>query len=779
MNVPYSWLKGFIPNLPRVEEVVDILPQLGLGVEEVFELPAPPAGVVVGLVEEVEAIEGSDHLTACRVSDGARTYSVVCGAPNVRVGMRSALARPGVALPGAGFTVAEREVMGVASEGVLCSAKELALYDYGGGIMAFGEDAPVGAELRELWEAETVLDLEVTPNRADALSILGVARDLAAELGVSFQNPADDVALSDPGVDDGLTVKIEDPEACPRFTLQRIDGVTVAPSPVWLQRRLASLGLRPRNNVVDVTNFVTYELGQPSHAYDLDNLNENTIVVRRAEEGEQVTILTEEKLALDPNDLIITMPEGDGTKPIGMAGVIGGLHDSVNPGTVNVALEAAHFEAVTIRKTAKRHTLFTDAHYRFERGVDPNLPLVASARAAHLIAEVAGGTVHEGVTQVGGDVDSEQVSYRPSRVEFLTTLEVSLDQQQRYLEALGCTVKEQGEDDWRVTVPSWRFDLGIEEDLVEEVARLHGYEHIGESVPAMYFVPDEADTTHRKLRLLLAGLGLQETMTYIFSSEAELERASAPAPKVHLLNPQGIERSVLRTALYPGLLNAAVNNRAAPSLALFEIGRVFGDEELERLGLLLSGSWVQGGWLGDQPVDFYVIKGMLEKLADTLGVEVRLEPHQAPHLHPGVSASVVWGGEEVGTVGRLHPEIAAAYELDEVYLAELELPLTGSPLDFQDYARQPHAERDLSIIAPKEVSYAALAEIAKEAAGEQLESVTPFDVYEGKQVEEGSRSVALRFWFRHPERSLKDAEVDGFMANIIAAVNEAGYAIRQ
>ena len=779
MNVPYGWLKEFIPDLPSVEEVTDILPQLGLGVEEVLELPAPPAGVVVGLVEEVEPIEGSDHLTACWVSDGEKVYSVVCGAPNVRAGMRSALAKPGVALPGAGFTVGEREVMGVASEGVLCSPRELALYDYGGGIMAFGEDAPVGAELRELWEAETVLDLEVTPNRADAFSLLGVARDLAAKLGVNYQNPASDVTLSDPEVNDGLTVKIEDVEGCPRFTLQRIDGVTVAPSPVWLQRRLASLGLRPRNNVVDVTNFVTFELGQPSHAYDLDNLNENTIIVRRAEEGENVTVLTEEELTLEPQDLIITMPEGSGTKPIGMAGVIGGLHDSVNPGTLSVALEAAHFEPVTVRKTAKRHNLSTDAHYRFERGVDPNLPPLASARAAHLIAKAAGGKVHPGVTEVGGDTALEQVSYRPSRVAFLTTLNVPHEQQERYLEALGCEVEIKSEDDWRVTVPSWRFDLGIEEDLVEEVARLHGYEHIGESVPAMYFVPDEADTTYRKLRLLLVGLGLQETMTYVFSSEAELARAGAPAPKVHLVNPQGVERSVLRTALYPGLLNAAVTNRAAPSLALFEIGRVFGEDERERLGLLLSGSWVQGGWLGDQSVDFYTIKGVLEKLADTLGVEVSVEPCKVPHLHPGVSASVLWAGEHVGTVGRLHPEIAAAYELDDVYLAELELPLTGSALNFQDFARQPHAERDLAVIAPREVSYAALESIARDAAGERLESVTPFDVYEGKPVDEGSRSVALRFWFRHPERALKDEEVDAFMENVIAAVKEAGYAIRQ
>ena len=778
MNLSYGWLKELLPDAPPVSEVADLLPQLGLGVESVTDLAAPPSGVVVARVEEVKEIEGSDHLKACTVTDGSSSYSVVCGAPNVRAGMLSALAKPGVHLPGAGFTVEKRKLMGVASEGVLCSPKELSLYDYGGGLIEFGDDAPVGTELAELWQADTVLDVEITPNRADALSVLGIARDLAAKLGTAYKLPWENLELGKPKVDDGLTVKLEDPVGCPRFTLRRIDGVTVKPSPVWMQQRLAAVGLRPRNNIVDITNYVTYETGHPSHAYDLDNVNDNTIVVRRANEGESVLTLGEENLELTPEDIAITMPYEGGTKVIGVAGVIGGMEDSIHPTTQNVALELAHWNPALIRKTAKRHGQFTDAHYRFERGVDQNLPPLASARASQLIADLAGGTVHEGVTDIGEKAELKKISYRPSRVKKLTTLDVPLDRQVNLLEALGCKVEQQREDNWLVTAPSWRFDLGIEEDLVEEVSRLYGYEHIGESVPKMYFVPEESDATHQRLRLLLAGLGLQETMTYAFSSDAELTKANAPASHVQLSNPQGVERSVLRTALYPGLLQAAVQNKQRSSLALFEVGHVFLEDELERLCILLRGPWSQGGWQKGIQTDFYVFKGLLEKLAHTLGVALTFKPADVAYLHPGVSASVIWQGKAVGYMGQLHPEVAARYDLDTTFIAELDLPLNGAELAFTDYNRQPHAERDLSVIVPKELSYHALAELVKGAAGEWLESIQPFDVYEGHPVPEGKKSLAIRLWFRRDDRALRDEELDGYVANIITALSPEGYTIR-
>ena len=802
MNVPLSWLltffdgetgqNGLLQKLDgltsgatdsdkealRLAQLVGLLDGLGLSVERTFETPPVPAEVIVAEITSVTPVEGSDHLLLTQVETGSGQVQVVTGAPNTRAGLRTALAQPGAVLPAVGLEVTTREMAGVRSEGVLCSPRELGVYDYGGGLITLGDDAPVGAALSELWPAETVVELELTPNRADAFSILGVARDLAAKLGVPFVHPASSLNFGDPALDDGLNVTVDDPMGCSRLVLKRVDSLAVKPSPVWLQRRLAALGLRPRNNLVDVTNYVTFELGQPSHAYDLNDLQGGELVVRRAEAGETLTALNEAELTFSPADLLITTPDGEGeTAPIGVAGVIGGLHHSVKPETTSVALEVAHFDPVSVRKTAKRLGLSTDAHTRFERGVDPNLPPLTAARAASLMAQLGGGTLHPGVSEVGGDITRETISFRPSRVAFLTTLAVPLEQQKRYLAALGCNVIQTAEDEWHVTPPSWRFDLFIEDDLVEEVARLYGYEHIGTSVPTLSFIPAGHDTTHRGLKNLLVGVGLQETLTYTFSSDDELLRSRAPAAQVRLASPPSQERSVLRTALYPGLLNAARVNRGA-RLALFEVGRVFRDAEEERLALLLRGAWSGGGWLPEQPVDFYVFKGLLEKLAATLGAEVRLEPASFPALHPGVSAAVAWDGAQVGFAGRLHPAVAASFELGETYLAELTLPLEGRTVNFHEFSRQPFAERDLAVIAPKTVLYAELAALVKAAAGELLSSLEPFDVYEGNPVPEDNRSVALRLRFRDPVRALENDEVDARMEDIITALAREGYDIR-
>ncbi len=781
MRVPHGWLAEFLGDaLPSVGRTVDLLDGLGLAVETVHELPAAPSGVVVADIVEVEPIAGSDHLVRAVANDGTRDVQVVCGAPNASVGLRSALALPGAELPGAGFTVEEREVMGVVSRGVLASPKELGLFDYAGGLIAFAADTPLGASLQDLWPGESVIELELTPNRGDAFSILGVARDLAAKLGVPLRSPIAGAEPGDPEADDGLTLEIADPAACPRFTLRLIEGVRVGPSPVWLQRRLAGLGLRPRNNVVDVTNYVTFELGQPSHAYDRRVLEGGVLQVRRAHPGETVRLLDEATYTLDGEDLVIATPSGaDGSRAVGLAGVMGGLHDSVVADTAAVALEVAHFEPVVVRKAAKRHRLSTDAHYRFERGVDPNLPPAASARAVALIAELAGGRVHAGITARGPDIVRRTIAFRPSRVGYLTALEVPLQEQRAALQALGCEVQDEADDAWRVRPPSWRFDLSIEEDLIEEVARLHGYEHLGVSVPAMHFVPPVHDPTHRRLKEALADMGLQETLNYVFTGPDELARANAPQASVALSNPQGVERSVLRSALYPGLLTAAALNRSAPSLALFEVGHVFlPDVEEERLAVLWRGPWARGIWREDRPLDFFVAKGVLEGLAARMGAGLRCEPGHAPFLHPGASARVLWEDREVGVLGRLHPEVASRFELDEIYLAELRLPLSARRIQFRDVVRQPYAERDLAVVAPSRVTYAELAALVRSSAGAELESIEPFDVYEGEQVGAGLRSVALRLRFRRADRALTDDEVDQHMGNVMSIVRDAGYDIR-
>ncbi|MDQ3398353.1 MAG: phenylalanine--tRNA ligase subunit beta, partial [Deinococcota bacterium] len=483
MKVPYSWLQELLPGLSaelagrgdggpagEITKLVETLDGIGLSVEQVLEQPAAPSGVVVARVVRVEPVAGSEHLLRAEVTDGDKAYGVVTGAPNTKAGMLTALAKPGAVLDG-GAIVAERELAGVRSEGVLASPKELGLFDYGGGLIEFAGDVRPGQPLTELWPAETVIELELTPNRADAFSIFGVARDLSAKLALPYRHPAYGLGGGDETLETGLRVELRD-RACPRFTLRLIEGVTVGPSPLWLQRRLAAVGLRSRNNVVDVTNYVTLELGQPSHAYDRAALYDGAIVVRRAQGGERLTALDEEDYALAPADLLITTPNpvrggdhtvgGVGEVPIGIAGVIGGLQSSVTGNTRAVALEVAHFDPVTVRKTAKRLGLSTEASYRFERGVDPNLPPLAAARAAGLIADLAGGRLHPGLTQVGGDIETRFVRFRPSRVMSLMAIEVPPGEQRGYLEALGCTVAPLADDLWDVTTPSWRVDLAIE-----------------------------------------------------------------------------------------------------------------------------------------------------------------------------------------------------------------------------------------------------------------------------------------------------------------------------
>lgn len=783
MRVPVSWLQEFFTEpLPEVGRLVELLNGLGLAVETVHEAPAAPTGVVTARVVSAEPISGSDHLLKVNAlrADGTPPVQVVCGAPNVRLGMVTALALPVATLPGLGVQVGEREMLGVASRGVLASPRELGVYDYQGGVIALPDGLGIGLDMSELWPAETVIELELTPNRADAFSLLGVARDLGAKLGLRVVHPAAGLDLGDPTLDDGLSIEIERPDLSTRFTMRAIHGVTAAPSPVWLQRKLAHLGLRPRNNVVDVTNLATFALGQPSHAYDARVLTGGVIQTRMALPGERLVLLNEEELELAADDLVIATPDGEGgSRAIGLAGVMGGLHDSVVSDTREVALEVAHFDPVTVRRSAKRHKLITDARTRFERGVDPNMQPATSAYVSHLIQEVAGGSVDSGVSLFGADIRRPGVAFRPARVLFLMDFDVPPAKQREYLEALGCEIEgSDGAETWTVTPPTWRYDVGIEEDLIEEVGRLHGYEHVGLSVPSMFYVPPLTDPTHRLLRQRLAALGLQETISYVYTSDFELERSNAPASHVRLAAPQGQDRAVLRTSLLPGLLAAAVTNRRAPALAVFEIGRVFLDAEEERLAVLLRGPVLQGGWRADVGTDFFTLKGLLEQLASLSGVELATEPAAHPQLHPGVSARVLWQGQPVGYAGRVHPEIEARYEQGELYHAELSLPLTAGAVRFQDFSRQPYAERDLALIAPREVTYADLSKLCEGAAGSKLESIAPFDVYQGGQLPAGKRSVAVRLRFRDAARSLTDAEVDDAMANVIDAVKGAGYDIR-
>ncbi len=776
MRVPWSWLRDFLPELPPAEECAELLTAIGLSAEEVHDYPGAPEGVTVVRLENLTPVEGSDHLLQAGAWDGERHWQVLTGAPNAREGMLTAFAPPGTYLKAVESEIGTRVMAGLKSAGMLCSARELGLYDYAAGLLELPGDLQPGDPLSELWPADKVLELEITPNRADALSILGVARDLAARLGQELELPFQVEPAEEGGPEaGGVSIDNQAKDGSPLFTLRRVDDLKVAHSPLWLQRRLAMVGLRPRNNVIDVTNYVNFELGQPSHAYDLRALTGGRVGVRRALAGERLETLQDEELELAESDLVIAT----GDRAIGLAGVIGGKHDSVREDTVSVALEVAHFDPVTIRRAAKRHAQHTDAHYRFERGVDPNLPFLASARLCALLAELAGGTPARQLAVSGSRQEPVQLSFRPERVEFLTSVAVPLDTQERFLLALGFGVQRQADGSWLVTVPSWRFDMSIEEDLIEEVIRLHGYDSIGSSKPHMQFTPPLTDPTHRRLRGYLAATGFQELISYSFSSDAELARTRAPLATVRLKDPLGQESSVLRTALYPSLLAAARLNRQQPSLALFEVGHVFLEQETERLALLVSGNWIESGWQ-KRPAraDAFLLKGQLEKLAASLGAELELRNHAAPPLHPGVSASVWWNGEEIGFLGQLHPAIAAELELKDTFICELALPLSGRGLQFSEPGRQERVERDLALVTPTGVTFSELKALLAPEAGPELESVVPFDVYTGERIGEGLKSVALRFTFRHPERTLTDAEVTGHMSNVIQIAKAAGYDVR-
>jgi phenylalanyl-tRNA synthetase beta chain len=489
--------------------------------------------------------------------------------------------------------------------------------------------------------------------------------------------------------------------------------------------------------------------------------------------------LQDEALTLDADDLVIATPDGaGGSRAIGLAGVIGGRDDSIQGSTTSVALEVAWFEPTGVRRTGRRHKQITDARTRFERGVDPALADLASARAVALLEAAGAGRGHPGVSVVGAAAGPRAtVAFRPERVEFLMGFDVPRSEQRRILERLGCGV-EGLDGAWTVRPPSWRVDLAIEEDLVEEVARLHGFEHIGSSVPHLDVAPSSGDPTHRLLRERLVGAGMLETIGYAFVGDDDLARARVPAARVRLAEPQSDARAVLRTALLPGLLAAARTNRDAPSLALFEVGRVFVEPEEERLGLLWRGARVRSGWRAEGAIDPFVAKGVLESLAEGLGVALELRPAPVAHLHPGVSARVLWAGADVGTFGRLHPEVARDWGCGDVLVAELRLPLAVAAPVVREVPRQPFAERDLAVVVPADVAYDALRSLCAEAAGDRLVELFPFDVYEGGQVGEGRKSLALRFRFRHPERALTDGEVDARMKLVMSAVDAAGYAVR-
>ncbi|WP_457629908.1 phenylalanine--tRNA ligase subunit beta [Oceanithermus sp.] len=779
MNVPYSWLREFLPELPEPETLREVLDSLGLAVEEVRRLPAPPEGVVFGRVLKAEPLPGAG-LLKLEVDVGREVITLVSGAPNARAGVGLAVARPGAVLPD-GTEITAREIRGVLSEGMALSPAEMGFGEYAGGLLELPADAlEPGRELAEVWPEEVVFELELTPNRADAFSVLGVARDLAAKLELELVEPP--VEVEESPTPRFVTVEVADPEGCDRYLARYAGDLTIGPSPLEAQRKLLAVGLRPINNVVDATNYTLWELGNPLHAFDLEQVKEG-IVVRRATAGEKIITLDGVERQLTPEDLVIARKTGRTTEPVAVAGVMGGANSEVGPETREVVLEAAHFDPVRVRLTARRLGLSTDSSYRFERGVDPNLPPRAAARFLHVLQSWTGCTVGDVVVDVGGDKPRREVTFRPSYANRLLGTGFAADEQLAALKRLGCEVAGEAEP-FVVRPPTWRVDLNIEEDLVEEVGRILGYEHVPTEPLALIPAPDNlgAEEPYRReeeLRRALRGLGAWEAINYTWQSPAYLSLTRAPEPRRFLKNPMDQNKNALRTALYPGLLETLATNREEPHRIFFELGHVFLDVEEVRLAVVMGGPLVEGNWLPAYGEGYPAIKGLLEALAarSGAGLEVRPQPHQP--LHPGVSGTVFWNGEPRGFVGRLHPEVEEALELGPVHLFELLLPLPAAEREFRDLPKFPPARRDLAVVVPESVPHIEILDLIRQFGGPYLESAELFDVYRGRPLGEGEKSLAYHLVFRHPERTLTDAEVDEDMSRIITAVLEAGYKIRE
>ncbi len=797
MNVTLNWLKAYIDFEFSPTELADRLTMLGIEVESVKHLGADLEGVVVGSVTSIRPHPNADKLVLCQVDTGGpEALQIVCGAPNVREGMLAPVATIGATLP-VGLTIKRAKLRGETSEGMLCSEKELGLSDAAAGLMELPTDIPLGIPLSEALGLDDVtFELEITPNRPDCLSLIGIAREIRAETGNPLKLPTVDLMESDINAQDLTSVTIDAPELCPRYAARVIQGVKVAESPAWLQQRLESVGIGVINNIVDVTNFVLMEYGQPLHAFDYHKLTENRIVVRRAGEGEHIITLDEVERELTPDMLVIA----DAEQPVALAGIMGGYDSEITEETCDVLLESAYFNPSSVRATAKALGISTEASYRFERGADPSAVPAALDRASQLIAELAGGTICEGVVDVyPGQQPLTEIQLRPERVNFVlgTTLEAS--EMVQILDRLGCNVDATG-DIYHVTVPTFRADITREIDLIEEIARVHGYDNIPTTLPKGDIpVParDPKTEIRKRIKHFLLAAGMMEAVNYSFCDpncfdKIRLNPDDPLRNTLRLQNPLSPEMSVLRTTLTPGLLANAQHNRnhQIDTIALFEIGGVFvhdGEEqEPERVGGVLAGQIGEGVYSDPyRPPDFFDIKGLVEEMLEVCGVvDWTLQKTDTPTFHPGRNAEVLLGDKRIGVFGEAHPEVLENYDLPyKAYLFEFDLEgLTDAAAfakRFEPISVYPKVARDLAIVVDKEILSDMPTALIYTTGGDTVDSVRLFDVYEGEQVPEGKKSLAYTITYHSATETLTDKAVNALHDEVVKGLNrELGAELR-
>ena len=806
MNTSLSWIKAYVPELDvTAQEYTDAMTLSGTKVEGYEELDADLDKIVVGQIDKIEKHPDADKLIICQVNVGAETVQIVTGAPNVKEGDKIPVVLDGGRVAGGhepgqrvagGIKIKKGKLRGVESAGMMCSIEELGsnreMYpeapEYG--IYIFPEDTEVGADAVEvLGLHDVVFEYEITSNRVDCYSVVGIAREAAATFRKEFVPPVVTAVGNDEDVNDFIKVTVEDPDLCPRYTARVVKNIKIGPSPKWMQRRLASVGIRPINNLVDITNYVMEEYGQPMHAYDLDTIAGGQIVVRRAKENETFVTLDGQERKLDESVLMIC----DGEKSVVIAGIMGGENSMITDDVHTMLFEAACFDGTNIRKSSKKVGLRTDASGKFEKGLDPNNAEAAMNRACQLIEEMGAGEV------VGGMVDVYSKKKEPVRVPFdadeingLLGTDISKEDMLSYFKKIDLEYDEATNE---VIAPTFRHDLFRMADLAEEVARFYGYDNIPTTLPR-----GEATTGKLSFKLRVEEIardiaefcGFSQGMTYSFESPKVFDKLLIPSDSplrntVEIMNPLGEDYSIMRTTSLNGMLTSLATNynRRNKNVRLYELGNIYLPKSLPLTELPEERMQFTLGMYGDG--DFFSMKGVIEEFFEKIGLHKKetYDPNAGkPYLHPGRQANIIYDGVVVGYLGEVHPDVADTYGIGtKAYVAVLDMPEITERATFDrkytGIAKFPAVTRDISMVMPKEILVGQVEEVIEKKGGAYLESYALFDLYEGAQIKEGYKSVAYSIVFRAKDKTLEEAEISQAMEKILAGLEELGIELRK
>ncbi|AOY76389.1 phenylalanine--tRNA ligase subunit beta [Clostridium formicaceticum] len=789
MLVPVKWLKNYVAIDMETKELCDKMTMSGSKVETVEKTGLDIEGVVIGKIEEIKCHPNADKLVIVTVNIGEERLQIVTGATNIAVGDYIPVAVDGAKLPG-GVKIKKGKLRGEVSQGMLCSQEELAIpksvipEDQKDGIWILKEAYPLGKNLLEAIDLQDeVIEFEITSNRPDCLSMIGIAREVAATIGSTLKYPDIKVKEAEKNSCDKARVVIEDTEGCKRYVARVIEDVTIQPSPQWMQQRLAKAGVRPINNIVDITNYVMLEYGQPLHAFDLGHVEGRTIIVKKGERGQVFKTLDGvERKIKDYMTMIY-----DINKPLAIAGVMGGEESEVTSKTKNILLESAYFHPEGVRLTSKQLGLRTEASSRFEKGLDPNIARIAADRACQLIEELGAGKVLKGAVDVYPQKrEAQPQNIRPHRINSLLGTALTNEEMIEILKKLEIEVKDQG-DVLEVTVPTYRIDLGQEADFVEEIGRIYGYDRITATMARGNIVvggKNQGQIIEDITKEALNAMGLHEILTYSFVSPKGVDKirvgeGSIKRNFIKLLNPLGDETSVMRTTQLPNLLEVMARNfnRKVENFRAFELGRIFLPKvdksdplPYEVMNLVL-------GVYGEE--DFFTLKGVLDSLLERLGIkdyEYVVEKHH-PTFHPGRCGNIIYGHHTIGTLGEIHPEVMENYGIHKkCYCAELDfdllLKLTSLDAVYQPLPKYPSISRDFAVVVKETTLVKEIENIIVAEGGEMLESYSLFDVYRGNQINEGYKSVAYTLTYRHKDRTLKEEEVNKVQEKILQRIKE-------